>query len=71
LRAPSGPVEARQVVIGNSKFIVVSNTGRNSARDIAATVRRQTDCQVSRNANFRTIRSGGIVPTGYAMPCSG
>ena len=70
LRAPSGPVVARQVVIGSSKFIVVSNTGRNSARDIATTVRRQTDCQVSRNANFRTIRSGGIVPTGYAMPCS-
>jgi len=71
LSAPSGPVVARQVVIGNSKFIVVSNAGRNSVRDIATTVRRQTDCQVSRNANFRTIRSGGIAPSGYAMPCSG
>jgi hypothetical protein len=71
LSAPSGPIMARQVVIGRSKFIVVSNAGRNSVRDITTTVRRQTDCMVSRNASFRTIRTGGIVPTGYAMPCSG
>lgn len=71
LRAASGPVVARQVVIGNTRFIVVSNAGRNSVRDIADATRRQTDCQVSRNASFRTIRSGGIVPTGYALPCSG
>jgi len=71
LRAASGPVVARQVIIGNTRFIVVSNAGRNSVRDIADATRRQTDCQVSRNASFRTIRSGGIVPTGYALPCSG
>lgn len=71
LSAPSGPIMARQVVIGNSKFIVVSNAGRNSVRDITTVVRRQTDCMVSRNASFRTIRTGGIVPSGYAMPCSG
>ena len=71
LRAASGPVVARQVLIGNSRFIVISNAGRNSVRDIADATRRQTDCQVSRNANFRTIRSGGVVPKGYALPCSG
>lgn len=71
LRAPSGPVVARQVAIGNSRFIVFSNTGRNSARDIADTARRYTDCSVSRSAKFRTIRSAGIIPSGYVMPCSG
>ncbi|MDJ1008815.1 MAG: hypothetical protein QNJ13_13445 [Paracoccaceae bacterium] len=71
LRAPSGPVVARQVVIGNSRFIVFSNAGRNSVRDIAETARRYTDCSVARNASFRTIRTNSIVPTGYAMPCSG
>ena len=71
IRAASGPVQARQVVIGSSRFIVVSQAGRNSPREIAEATRRQTDCQVSRRANFRAIRKGGVVPIGYAMPCSG
>lgn len=71
LRAASGPVVARQVVIGNSRFIVVSNTGRNSVRDVADATPGNRSGPVSRNASFRTIRSGGIVPTGYALPCSG
>lgn len=71
LRAASGPILARTVIIGNSRFIVVSNAGRNSPRDVAEATRRQTDCSVARNASFRTIRSGGFAPSGYAMPCSG
>ncbi len=71
LRAPSGPVRARMVYVGGTPIIVFTSTGRNSPRDIADTARRQTGCNVARNAKFRTIRHNSIAPIGYAMPCSG
>ena len=71
LRAPSGPVRARRVIVGQTAIMVFTSTGRNSARDIADTARRQTGCNVARNAKFRTIRHNSITPVGYAMPCSG
>ncbi|MEL7026476.1 MAG: hypothetical protein AAGO57_04490 [Pseudomonadota bacterium] len=71
LRATSGPIQARQVIIGSNRFMVISNVGRNSPRAVAEATRRQTSCYVSQNASFRTIRARGVVPIGYAMPCSG
>ncbi|MEM9710523.1 MAG: hypothetical protein AAF871_17275 [Pseudomonadota bacterium] len=71
LSAPSGPVTARQVIIGNSRIMVISNVGRNSVRDITETARRQTGCSVSKNGTFRTIRKRSISPTGYAFFCTG
>ncbi len=71
LRAPSGPVRARRVIVGRTAIMVFTSTGRNSPRDIADTARRQTSCNVARNAKFRTIRHNSITPVGYAMPCAG
>ena len=71
LRAPSGPVRARRVIVGNTAIMVFTSTGRNSPRAIAETARRQTACNVATNAKFRTIRHNSISPIGYAMPCSG
>lgn len=71
LRAPSGPVRARRVIIGNTAILVFTSTGRNSVRDIAETARSQTNCKVAANATFRTIRHNSIAPIGYALPCSG
>ena len=71
LRAPSGPVRVRRVIVGDTAIMVFTSTGRNSPRAIADTARRQTACKVAQNAKFRTIRHNSIAPIGYAMPCSG
>lgn len=71
LRAPSGPVRVRRVIVGDTAIMVFTSTGRNSPRAIADTARRQTACNVAANAKFRTIRHNSISPIGYAIPCSG